>query len=296
MREQMNSINCPSTVISGKDNEVTLRSQFLKERCRLTLIGDYHATLDDERGTPFKQYSARMAQWGHSDMQELESLFSKAFQDGSDAIILLGDILSFPTEKGVETLAGMMKDSPIPVLFTAGNHDWHYEGMPGSDMQKRQKWISKRLLPLYGGHDPMNYAFEIKGVKILMVDNSVYEITPSQLEFCRKELSDGKPVLVGCHIPLYLGMPYHTIVNYGCGNPEWNGANDPYFAIERRKRWAKEGQSAETFAFCRELLESENLLGIAAGHTHTYCLETFNNKFQLVISSLSSATLTMYGN
>ena len=132
----MNSINCPSTVISGKDNEVTLRSQFLKERCRLTLIGDYHATLDDERGTPFKQYSARMAQWGHSDMQELEVLFSKAFQDGSDAIILLGDILSFPTERGVETLAGMMKDSPIPVLFTAGNHDWHYEGMPGIDKER----------------------------------------------------------------------------------------------------------------------------------------------------------------
>lgn len=283
-------------VISGKNNEVILHSPLLKERCRLTLIGDYHATLEDERGKLFQQYSARMAQWGHSDMHHLEELFSKGFQDGSDAIILLGDMISFPTEKGVETLAGMMKDSPIPVLFTAGNHDWHYEGMPGSDMQKRQEWINKRLLPLYGGHDPMNYAVEIKGIKLLMVDNSVYQITPSQLAFCRKELSDGKPVLLGCHIPLFLGMPYHSVVNYGCGHPEWNGANDPYFKIERRERWAQGGQSAETFAFCREILESENVLGIAAGHTHTYCLETFNNKFQLVVSSLSSTTLTLYGN
>ena len=62
----MNSINCPYPLISGKDNEVTLRSQFLKEKCRLTLIGDYHATLDDERGTPFKQHSARMAQWART--------------------------------------------------------------------------------------------------------------------------------------------------------------------------------------------------------------------------------------
>lgn len=281
--------------ISGRAKQVSVRSPRLKQKCRLTLIGDYHGTPDDERGKPFSQYSGRMAQYGHADMEELEQLFSEACRNGSDAILLLGDILSFPTEKGVELLAGMMKDSPVPVYFTAGNHDWHYEGWQGSDMEQRREWISRRLLPLYGGRDPMNYAVEIKGVKLIMVDNSVYQITLPQLEFLRRELSDGKPVLAGCHIPLYLGMPFQSVVNYGCGHPEWGAATDPYSEIERRERWPREGTAPETFAFCRELLEAENLLGIAAGHAHTFSLDTWNSKFQLVVSSQHSTILDLFG-
>lgn len=284
------------TVISSRPDAVTVSSDLLKQKCRLTLIGDYHAVTDDERGVPFAQYSARMAQYGHADMKELEELFAQACQNGSDAVILLGDIISFPSEKGVELLSSMMKNSPIPVYFTAGNHDWHYEGTPGSDKKLRQEWIRKRLLPLYDGRDPMNYAVEIKGIKLLMVDNSVYETTTSQLEFLRRELSEDKPALLGVHIPFYLGMPFHTAGNYGCGHPQWGAEADRYYGIERRERWAAEGLSAESFEFCREALRSRNLLGILAGHVHTFGLDTWENKFQVAVSSLHSTTLTLSGN
>ena len=213
-----------SPVISGNAQKVNVFSPLLQQKCRLTLIGDYHSSLNDERDEPFTQYSARMAQYGHTDMKDLEKLFEHAIQNNSDAIVLLGDMISFPSEKGVEVLTSVIKSSPIPVYYIAGNHDWHYEGWQGSDMQQRQEWINKRLLPLYDGREPLNYAVEIKGVKLIMIDNSVCQIQPSQLEFLRRELSDGKTAVIGCHIPLYLGMPDHQVTDYGCGHPEWGGS------------------------------------------------------------------------
>lgn len=284
-----------SPVISGNAQKVNVFSPLLQQKCRLTLIGDYHSSLNDERGEPFTQYSARMAQYGHTDMKDLEKLFEHAIQNNSDAIVLLGDMISFPSEKGVEVLTSVIKSSPIPVYYIAGNHDWHYEGWQGSDMQQRQEWINKRLLPLYNGREPLNYAVKIKGVKLIMIDNSVCQIQPSQLEFLRRELSDGKPAVIGCHIPLYLGMPDHPVTDYGCGHPEWGAASDKYYEIERREKWPDEGLNDETFMFCREVLSSKNVLGIIAGHVHGYGLETLKDKFQLVVSSQHSTILDLFG-
>jgi hypothetical protein len=64
----------------------------------------------------------------------------------------------------------------IPYLFTAGNHDWHYEGMPGSSDYLRETWIKKRLTPLYQGENPLYAVRKINGIRILTIDNSTYEI------------------------------------------------------------------------------------------------------------------------
>ena len=278
-------------IISSKDNEVTVSSPLFPRPARILLIGDYHSSLNDERGVPFEQYSGRMAQYGNRDMKQLAEYFQQAAEQKYDLILLLGDIVSFPSEAGVEFLAELIRKSPVPALFTAGNHDWHYEGLPGSDMELRREWTAKRLLPLYGGNDPLQYAYEVNGLKVILIDNSVYEILPGQLEFVRRELADGKPALLGCHIPLYLPLPGRTVTGYGCGHPDWCAATDPYWEIERRERWPEQGLSRETFDFHREILAAGNLLGIVAGHTHRFCLDCFGNKFQAVVSSKQPCSL-----
>ena len=257
------------------------------------LIGDFHSGLADSREVPYEHYSRRMAQFSKPTMKQLEERFRRAAKEQFDLILLLGDILSFPSEAGVENLAQLIRDSPVPALFIAGNHDWHYEGVPGSDMAQRAEWISKRLAPLYAGRDPLGYSVAANDLKVVMIDNSVYEILPEQLDFLRMELSDGKPVLLGCHIPLYLPVPERKVTNYGCGHPGWCAASDPYWQIERRERWSENGQSLETFAFWREVFSAENLLGIAAGHTHVFRLDCFKNKFQAVVSSSEECILEL---
>lgn len=283
----------PRSIVTVGDNSVRVRSPRLERPAKILLIGDYHSSLNDPRGKPFEQYSARMAQYGNQDMKLLAEYFQQAADGKYDLILLLGDILSFPSEAGVEFLTGLIRESPIPALFTAGNHDWHYEGTPGSDIELRRQWTADRLLPLYGGNDPLQYAYTFNGLKVIMIDNSVYEILPEQLEFVRRELADGKPALLGCHIPLYLPGPGRTVTGYGCGHPDWCAANDPYWQIERRERWHEGGQSRETLDFCRKVLQTENLIGIAAGHTHSFCVDCFDGKFQAVVSSKHACTLEL---
>ena len=58
-----------------------------------------------------------------------------------------------------------LKDTNIPYIYIAGNHDWHYEGIEGTLESLRDKWIEKRLLPLYQGNHPLMAAYDIKGIR-----------------------------------------------------------------------------------------------------------------------------------
>lgn len=65
-----------------------------------------------------------------------------------------------------------------------------------------------------------------------MIDNSLFEITEEQLKFFKKQVERGLPVVLSMHIPVY--VQGHDI-DYGCGSPHWNKANDCYYEIERRE-------------------------------------------------------------
>ena len=212
----------------------------------------------------------------------VEEAIAKAEQEGYDAILMPGDFLSFPSAAGVEKFAACFRQSKVPCLFTAGNHDWHFEGMSGTEADLRREWIGKLLLPLYGGRDPMAYAVRIKGMKILMIDNSIYEILPEQLDFLERELAEGLPVIIGCHVPFY--VPGRNIF-FGCGHPDWNGANDPYSEIERRERWRAEGHTEVTMKFYDLVISSPLVAGIIAGHMHRFSLDHYAGKVQAVAAN-----------
>ena len=249
---------------------------------KLLVVTDPHCNFDDDRGMPYQQYTARMNRCSVHRFNLVEDAISKAEQEGYDAILMPGDFLSFPSAAGVEKFAACFERSKVPCLFTAGNHDWHFEGMAGTEEELRREWINKLLLPLYGGRDPMAYAVTVKGLKILMLDNSTYEILPEQLDFLERELAEGLPVIIGCHVPFY--VPGRNIF-FGCGHPDWNGANDPYFEIERRERWRAEGHTEVTMKFYDRVMGSPLIAGIIAGHMHRFSLDLHAGKFQAVAAN-----------
>jgi hypothetical protein len=118
---------------------------------------------------------------------------------------------------------------------------------------------------MYQGRAPQMDALELAGVKVVLIDNSTYEIQPEQLAFFRQQVASGLPMVLCVHIPLYApGRP----VGFGCGHPGWGAAADRNFAIERRPRWRVEGHTQVTLDFHREVFAAPNLLGVFAGHTH----------------------------
>jgi len=199
-------------------------------KCRFMVVGDSHLTIDDERGEPFKQYSDRMSKPYRSALhfrtrrliaspEGFEYALAEAKKMKVDFLALVGDIVSFPSEAGVEYVKRRLDESGLNWMYISGNHDWHYEGLPGTEMALRAEWTKKRLTPLYQGADPMMASRVVNGIRFVFIDNSLYEILPEQLAFWKQEAAKGEPVALMMHIPLY--MPGYGPREAGCAHPEW---------------------------------------------------------------------------
>jgi len=264
--------------VSGEANLFVFICPELKKPVRDMLIGYSHISDDNSRGDPYKDYSKRMGAAHHGQWESFSKSIDRARKEAYDLILLAGDILSFPTELGVEKIKAKLDSCGIPWLYVSGNHDWHYEGVSGSDEQQRAEWAPKRLAPLYQGESYLMASRLVQGIRFVMIDNSIYKIMPEQLDFLRKELAHGDPTVLTIHIPLYLsGTDIFT-----CGNPRWNETSDPYWQIERREPWDKAGQGETTFAFRREALSAPNMLAVLAGHTHRMGWGSESGAVQLV--------------
>lgn len=265
----------------------------INERFTVIFLADTHLFRDDERGEAYNAYSGRMAkaynQTRHFQTNEPtnpEACFEKtlaiAQKENAKLLVLAGDIFSFPSEAAIEWVCEKLNSSGLPYLYTAGNHDWHYEGMQGSSAQLRDTWIQKRLMPLYQKDSPMMAMRAINNVLLVALDNSDYQITKAQLDFFRKAIATGKPVVLMMHIPIY--APERP-VGFGCGHPEWGAKTDRSFELERRERWPEAGHTVTTQTFYHEVLAAPNLLGVLTGHIHRQSLDVVNGLPQIVTHS-----------
>ncbi len=274
-------------------NRVRFFSPALRTPLKIMVIGDTHLFMDDVRGAPFTPYSGRMANGYNrtkhfrtgaptNPQESFEKTLALAKESRVDLLALVGDIFSFPSEAGIEWVLAQLNASGVPYLYIAGNHDWHYEGMAGSETALRAEWTGKRLRPLYQGQHPLMGVREINGVRFVTIDDSTYEILPEQLAFFRDQVASGLPLVLLMHIPLY--APGRS-VGFGCGHPAWNAENDRNWKIERRPQWPQKGHTATTLAFHREVFSAPNLLGVIAGHIHHPSLDCVQGLPQFVVES-----------
>ena len=261
----------------GPKGQVRLTVPGLKEELRVFIVGDTHLTLHDERDNAYAAYYARMAQYPAKQGVFARTL-ARAKAEKADLVALVGDIVSFPTLANVEYVMKELEASGLNWIYTAGNHDWHFEGCLGSDLELRAEWTQRRLTPLYRGRNPLMASTVVKGVRFVTIDDSCYHITRAQLDFWESEAGKGDPTVLLMHVPLWVeGFGLFT-----CGNPQWGANADPYWEIERRMRWA-ERQSPESFALRESVLATPNLVAVFTGHIHTTMTATERGKFLLSV-------------
>ncbi|HPE78277.1 MAG TPA: metallophosphoesterase [Draconibacterium sp.] len=277
-------------VFSMDKNSVQIFTNAEIKPTRIFQITDTHLALEDGREAPFKKYSQRMGnaykinkhfETGEDTTcaESFEQALQRAKEQKADFLALTGDIFSFPSEAAIEWVLQKLKETAIPFGYIAGNHDWHYEGMPGSSFQLRKTWANERLKSMYQGNNYLFAAYDINGIRMVLIDNSTYEIEREQLDFFRQQIKSGLPLVLFMHIPLY--MPGRSM-GYGCANPQWGEQTDKNFEIEQREKWRKGGHTPTTFSFYEEVFNAQNLLAIFAGHTHRAALDVKNNIPQVV--------------
>lgn len=274
--------------ITVQDGDVYFYVKNLDKPFNVVFLADSHITVEDERGEDYYQYAKRMGgyavepeNYGKSNGREqgLISSLNKAKETKSELVILGGDIINFPSLASAELVAEILNESGLKWAYIAGNHDWHYEGEEGEAQELRSKWLRSNLQALYQGNNPLSYSMVINDVNFVFIDNSTFEITEEQLDFMRQEIEKSLPIVLSMHIPVYLKG--HNI-DYGCGHPDWNKENDIYYEIERREPWPEIGHTQTTFKFRELVLNSPEVIGIFAGHTHEEAVDFYNSKVQCV--------------
>lgn len=273
-------------IYSSMGSNINIYSSAVSDTVRLMVFADTHLWMSDEREEPYREYSARMAGAYHSvkhfqtgapttPEESFLATIRLAQQRGVDAIAMLGDIVSYPSERGVEWIGEVLDTVAIPCYYTSGNHDWHYEGMEGSSESLREKWRGERLMSLFGDNDPDAYTVEVKGVRLLLVDDSNYKITPEQRDAVAAEVKSGKPFILMHHIPLY--APSRS-VSFGIGHPDWSAATDKNYKIERREQWPAGGHTEVDYEFYDLATTAPNLLASIAGHVHSYGVDIIHGR------------------
>lgn len=279
--------------IAIEEKQVNYYVHNLEKPFKAMFLADIHYTIEDERGEQFYDYSKRMGgaaveplNYGKSNGREVALMKSleKAKKEEVQLVILGGDILNFPSLASAESLLEIMNESGLQWMYTAGNHDWHYEGEQGKPSELRAKWQATNLKPLYQGENPLYTSKTINGINFVTIDNSTFEITPEQLVFFKSQVDKKLPLILAMHIPIYTPERIDNI-DYGCGHPNWNAKNDTYHQIERRIPWPTNGHTQTTYDFRKLVLGSDNIIGVYAGHTHKRLIDIHHNIFQYVVDS-----------
>lgn len=276
----------PEVIYSSTGPNINIYSTEVSDTVCLMVFADTHLWMSDEREEPYREYSARMAGAYHSvkhfqtgaqttPEESFVATIRLAQQRGVDAIAMLGDIVSYPSERGVEWVGEVLDTVAIPCYYTSGNHDWHYEGMEGSSESLRETWREERLMSLFGDNDPDAYAVEVGDVRLLLVDDSNYKITPEQRDAVAAEVKSGKPFILLHHIPLY--APSRS-VSFGIGHPDWSATTDKNYKIERREQWPAEGHTEVDYEFYDLATSAPNLLASIAGHVHSYGVDIIHGR------------------
>ena len=135
--------------VSG--NSVWISVEGLGQPLKVLHVTDSHISGDGETEAPFDDYSARMhdAYSQYDRKGAFQRAMDLAVAERVDLIALTGDQVNYPSTSSVEFVRSQIERTGIPHLYTSGNHDWHYEGMPGSLDALRAVWRAERLKPLY---------------------------------------------------------------------------------------------------------------------------------------------------
>ncbi len=145
-------------------------------------------------------------------VRNLKKLMKYA-EKNCDIIVHSGDLIDFISKPCIEFAREFLKNDKI--LFVAGNHEYcRYDGAK-EDMAHRRK-----SLEMMGGElcDSMFYNSHIvSGVNFVGIDDSFHQAEYEQLDFLRKEVAKGYPVILFMHAPLYEKELYKKSYKF------WNG-------------------------------------------------------------------------
>jgi len=203
-------------------------------------------------------------------------------------------MIDFVSEANLDYCRKLFQE--IDLFMAAGNHEFSlYVGEAWEDEAYKRKSFDKVRNAFQG-----DFWFQtrvINGVKFVAVDNNYYYVTPKQLELFQKSVSDGMPVVLLVHNPLYSKDTYKKVMEgkkesdppYLFGCPEHLlGSLETYRYLQQKPNET----TKEFLNLCESL---PNLKAVLAGHLHAFYETKLDTGIpQYVASSVGESDVILY--
>lgn len=259
--------------VPAADDTARIRVPGLAGDLTLLHLTDSHMSVGDDRDPAAAEHVEAVGQrfrertpGGVDPCQLFDEAIAAAVDRGVDGAALTGDIIHFPAHAGIDYIQSGIDRLGVPTVYTQGNHDWHFPHLEWNEQTRADHY--PRFTGLSTAGDPACGSREVGGVRLIVLDNSTYQVSAAQVDFLRAELERGQPCLLFVHIPLYVESLVPPVME------KWKApivmASPTGWTDETRKTWKTLDATPSTQA-CLDLVTSEaaqNLAGVFCGHVH----------------------------
>lgn len=186
--------------------EVFLTVPGLKKDYTFLYVSDTHVvTTSDSDTSDVNAYAvSRLPMFvneeGMSSARQFSGWIDLANYRQIDAMLMGGDIIDCPSDSNLSFLSEQLSRLEIPYLYTLGNHDWT---LPWSYLNDHARDYYRPLFAPYMDKNPAFHVLRLEGLTIAAIDNSSDQIDPAVLEPLSALFSEGTPVILLLHVPLY---------------------------------------------------------------------------------------------
>ncbi len=197
----------------------------------------------------------------------LPVLTAYAASISADLIVMTGDLLDFPSEGNLQLLETCMRESPVPCLFSLGNHDWCFADDYRTDTAAQ---TNLPRMDIIAGGDHRFGLMEFEHILVCQIDNDLEwlreDTVDAYMGYVRYARKIGKPLILTMHIP----VTAETLAAEAC--PVWG--RDLTLGVGATGGW-----NAQTIRFFREVAESSDYApaAVIAGHIHFDHEDTLSN-------------------
>lgn len=233
----------------------------LKRRFRFLHITDVHLCLTDGTETPARiEYNAPRINLFSRDGVRSDEYFPRFFEyakdNGCDAVIMTGDITDTPTEPNIKALEDAAENSPVPVIYVVGNHDWSF--FDDYRTKRAEELYLHRFAKVSGG-DTELCVNRLDGLNVLTLDNGGNGFTARQLDTARSLILEGTPLLICFHVPL----------------------SAPRLSEKTSEVWGSD-LCVQNSEMAKMIAAADNVAAVLTGHVHFFHEEYIGNTLQIV--------------
>lgn len=250
---------------------------------RVLHMSDTHLALVNENDNERKHELAARRQFAHPE----ETLVLASEYSKREGLVILhtGDLIDFVSDGNIKRSKKFVDENDV--FLAAGNHEFsQYVGEAFEDEAYRNQ--SLPLVQSVFKNDIRFDCLEISGVNFVALDNSYFKIDREQLDALKRVVSEGKPVVLLVHTPLYTKGLYELMLSRSATSPVHLMCTPheqmSYYSEKEYRQQVSDEVTDEAFEYIKD---EKAIKCILAGHLHFCYTDSVTNTLTQYVTGLN---------